>query len=119
MEDLIIIGDLQVWPRDLGEMTWGEAMDAMANLGPGWRVPTLDEFKKILYPHVSKIPNVRASKWQLADYWSSTQYDLNNMFCFNFGETYTPAYNKTKSYYVLAVRDFNTETLLNYLLKDF
>ena len=120
MEDaIIIIEDLQVWPEDLGKMTWGEALDAMAALGPNWRAPTLDEFKRILLPNVSKIPNVRASKWQLASYWSSTEYDLNNMYCFNFGETYIPAYVKTTPRYLLAVRDFNGNSAITYLFKDF
>ena len=116
---MIIIGGLEVWPEDLGKMTWQEAIDATVNLGLDWRLPTIQEFKEILYPNSLKIPNVRASKWQLSEYWSSTQYDLNNMVCFNFGETYTPAYNKNRKYYVLAVRDFNASTAIEYLLKDF
>lgn len=120
MEDVITIGDLEIWPEDFPKkMTWHEANTEIAKLGSGWRVPTLDEFKRILYPNRSKLPNAKTSKWQLADYWSSTQYDSNNMFCFNFGETYTPAYNKTKSYYMLAVRDRPIERIVANLLKEF
>jgi hypothetical protein len=116
MRDLIIIGELQVWPRDLGEMTWDEAMVEVTKLGPGWRLPTLDEFKETLYPGRSGILGLADD-----DYWSNTKYYANySAWYFNFSNGqfhYTS--NKNPTFYVLAVRDFGGETALEILLKDF
>ena len=40
METIIIEG-LQIWPEDLGKMTWDEAMAEVKELGPDWRLPTI------------------------------------------------------------------------------
>lgn len=112
----IIIGELQVWPKDLGKMTWDEANIEIAKLGPGWRLPTIAEFKETLYPGRSGIPG-------LVDdddyYWSSTEIDNYSAWTFSFSNGY--AYYTIKYYtpYVRAVRDFGGETALGILLQDF
>jgi len=112
--ETIIIGDLQVWPEDLGEMTWDEATARVAKLGPGWRLPTIREFEDVLYPNMKKIPKI--SK---AFYWSNTETD--NYFAWHFYFYYgianfNPKYN---TFYVRAVRDFTGEIALDLLLKEF
>ena len=39
------LDNLEVYKSDLGEMSWEEAKQACANLGDGWRLPTLDELE--------------------------------------------------------------------------
>ena len=110
-----IIDTLEVWPRDLGKMTWDEATQKVKRLGEGWRLPTKEEFENILYPNKSKIPNLKTEF-----YWSSTENDIYNVWPFNFtngNANYT--YHKFNSYYVRAVRDFSGEIALELLLKDF
>jgi hypothetical protein len=113
MRDLII-EHLQIWPEDLGEMTWEEATAEVAKLGPGWRLPTIREFEDVLYPNMKKIPKI--SK---AYYWSSTDYANLIAWTFYFlnGNAY---YNhKLTTFYVRAVRDFTGEVALDLLLKEF
>lgn len=115
-ETIIIIGDLQVWPEDLGKMTWEEAKESCASLSNGWRLPTLAEFKKTLYPDRSGIPNTDSNY-----YWSSTDYDYdtNTMWIFHFLNGKASLTNKHNTYYVRPVRDFTGEIALDLLLKEF
>ena len=115
MRDLIIIDGLQVWPKDLGEMTWDEATAEVAKLGPGWRLPTIREFEDVLYPNMKKIPKIRK-----AYYWSSTESTANYAWTFYFlnGSTYDYS-SKYSTLFVRAVRDFNGEVALDLLLKEF
>ena len=114
MRDAIIIENLQVWPEDLGEMTWDEATARVAKLGPGWRLPTIREFEDVLYPNMEKIPKIRT-----VNYWSSTVYVYYTAWNFYFlnGTAYTT--NKNYTSYVRAVRDFTGEIALDLLLKEF
>ena len=116
----ILIDRLEIWPRDLGKMTWDEAKVEVAKLGPGWRLPTVDEFKEILYPNRAKIPKIRSNKFQTSAYWSSTEYENFSgwYFTFYYGKAYSNYY-KPNTFYVRAVRDFTGETAITYLLKDF
>ena len=114
METVIIKG-LEVWPRDLGEMTWDEAKIEVAKLGPGWRLPTIKEFRETLSSMYYHIPNLHGD-----DYWSSTENDYNYTawtFFFSSGTAYH--YYKSNTNYVRAVRDFGADVALEYLLKDF
>jgi hypothetical protein len=114
MRDLII-EDLQVWPEDLGEMTWKEATAEVAKLGPDWRLPTIEEFREVLYPNIEKIPKI--SK---ASYWSSMENANNNAWNFNFNNGGANYYaSKVNTYYVRAVRDFTGMMAIDLLLKDF
>lgn len=117
----ILIDRLEIWPRDLGNMTWDEAKVEVAKLGPGWRLPTVNEFKEILYPNEAKIPKIRSNKFKTSAYWSSTEYDDNYYFAWYFSFYYRYAFknNKNSTSYVRAVRDFTGETAITYLLKDF
>jgi len=114
MRDALIIEHLQVWPEDLGEMTWDEATARVAKLGPGWRLPTIREFEDVLYPNMKKIPKIRK-----ATYWSSMEYDNYSAwyFYFYFGNADTCSKNITEL--VRAVRDFTGMMAIDLLLKDF
>jgi hypothetical protein len=116
MRDLIIIGELQVWPRDLGKMTWDEATSSVKKLGLGWRLPTIKEFKETLYPGRSGMLDIGRDY-----YWSSTEnpYYSDLAWTFSLYAGYSSSYPKEHSYRVLAVRDFGGETALEILLKDF
>ena len=43
----ITLDNIEVYESDLAEMTWTEAKKACADLGDGWRLPTLDELKSL------------------------------------------------------------------------
>ena len=116
METIIIEG-LQIWPEDLGKMTWDEAMAEVKELGPDWRLPTIKEFKEVLYPNRSEILEV-SDKF----YWSSTE-NVNfssyaSTFLFPYGGNVGNA-NKKYTGCVCAVRDFTSGVAIEYLLKDF
>jgi hypothetical protein len=61
------IGNLEVYPYDLGYMKWDEAMKICAYLGEGWRLPTKDELN-VLYENKYKIRCFASD-----NYWSSTE----------------------------------------------
>lgn len=111
MKDIVIIENLEIWPGDLGEMTWDEANTEIAKLGPGWRLPTLEEFNEVLYPNKNKL----FDDTSFAKYWSSTEFD-NSAWNFKPINGYSYPTFKDLTCYVRAVRDFNA---LDYLLKDF
>jgi hypothetical protein len=104
MRDVIIIEDLQVWPKDLGKMTWAQSTEMAQSLGPGWRLPTIEEFYDVLYPNRKNLPDIEGEY-----YWSSTEYD-------NYSACY---FLKGNPLYVRAVRDFTGEVALDLLLKNF
>ena len=53
------IGEIEVMKKNLGKMTWNEAIKACENLGDGWRLPTKVEVLNILGPNNSEIPNLK------------------------------------------------------------
>ncbi len=112
---MIIIGELQVWPKDLGKMTWGEATARVAKLGPGWRLPTIEEFKEVLYPNRKNLPDIVEEEY----YWSSTEDSNPYSLYFTFLYGFAHIYPKDNPLYVRAVRDFTGEAALDLLLKDF
>ncbi len=111
---MLIIGELEIWPRDLGKMTWDEANTEVAKLGSGWRLPTIEEFKEILYPNRNRILNL-----QDESYWSSTEDNSFTAWYFYFTDGYASYYYKYNSPYVRAVRDLTAEVVAEYLLKEF
>jgi hypothetical protein len=115
MRDAIIIRDLEMWPTNLGKMTWEKATARVAKLGPGWRLPTIEEFKEVLYPNRKNMPDIVEGEY----YWSSTAHA--NLSAWNFPFYYVTANNSNKNstYYVSAVRDFGGVEALDYLLQDF
>ena len=117
MEDTIIIDGLEIWPKDLGKMPWQEATTEVAKLGPGWRLPTIEELRYTLYPSRSGILGLDVTGKY---YWSSTENDNYNAWYFYFTNEYANSItNKSNTGYVRAVRDFTWEAALEYLLKDF
>ena len=64
---------LQVAYEDLGEMNWYDAKKACANLGNGWRLPTLEELQ-VMYKELHlKGKGGFPGGW--CWYWSSTLND--------------------------------------------
>ena len=112
MRDIVIIENLEIWPGDLGEMDWDEANTATSKLGPGWRLPTLDEFNEVLYPNRAKL----FDDTSFAQYWSSAESDGGLAWYFDFDDGVAYPAFKDLTFYVLAVRDFDA---LEYLLKNF
>jgi hypothetical protein len=113
----LIIENLQVWPDDLGKMTWEEATERVKELGPGWRLPTIEEFDETLYPNRKEMFRVLKHNW----YWSSSVYTGNNRYMQYYsligGES---GYGNTfRSLQVIAVRDLTGEAAIELLLKDF
>ena len=93
----------EVYPDDLGEMNWEDAMKACADLGDGWRLPTKDELN-VLYENKDKIGGFSPSV-----YWSSTEGKISSFAWIQKMRRGGGAYgNGTKdyNYYVRAVRTF-------------
>jgi len=113
--ETVIIEHLQVWPEDLGKMTFNKAKIEVAKLGPGWRLPTIEEFRETLFPNREKIIKID----KLDDYWSSTDFDYlyaRSFYFYNGSDHYN---YKNNTYHVRAVRDFGADFAIEYLLKDF
>ena len=94
------IGNLEVMTKDLGEMNWYDAMKACADLGDGWRLPTIEELT-ILHQNKDKIGGF-ANKY----YWSSKEGGSTNAYGFPFGDGFSYDYGKGYKSYVRAVRAF-------------
>jgi hypothetical protein len=93
---------LEIMTKDLGKMTWYEATEMCKDFGDGWRLPTVEEFKKI-YKYKDFIGGFQESFYSF--YWGSTEYDDVVAWDFDFtdGVAYIDA--KDASFYVRAVRD--------------
>jgi hypothetical protein len=90
---------LEVMTKDLGKMNWEDAKIACADLGAGWRLPTIDEFRKI-YKSKDKIGGFAFNY-----YWSSTEYANVYAWTFSFNRGSASNGNKDRlTYYVRAVR---------------
>ena len=89
----------EVYPTDLGEMNYEEAIKACAKLGKGWRLPTRLELL-LIYENKEGIGGF-ANDY----YWSSSEYD--NIFAWyqNFINGYQFHNNKNDTGYVRAIRD--------------
>lgn len=106
------------------KMTWCEGIKAIKRLNQKtdteiikneiskiknnkWRLPTIEEFKNILYPNKDKIPNIAFNKYDY--YWSSSKHYtlVAQVFDFSKGKNF---YNgKDDTGYVYAVRNiFNS-----------
>jgi hypothetical protein len=92
--------ELEVWPQDLGDMTVVDAKSACANLGSGWRLPTLEELQ-VMYEelHLKGKGNFD-DDW----YWSSTEEGADKAWLVFFirGDDYD--FNKDDHHQVRAVR---------------
>ena len=76
----VIIKNLEILKNDIGCMPWEEAKIACSMLGEGWRLPTIDEFKNIIYKNRDKIGG-----FEKYSYWSSSE--LTSDFVWNQGFT--------------------------------
>jgi regulator of replication initiation timing len=100
------IGNLEVYPYDLGDMKWDEAMKICAYLGEGWRLPTKDELH-VLFWNKDKIRCFAS-----ANYWSSTEFvnyrstDFDKYYAQNFNSGNHYQFHKNSSNNVRAVRTF-------------
>ena len=114
MKDPIIIDHLEIWPTDLGKFNWREAAAKLAELGPGWRLPTREEFKLILNPNKEEI-SVLDGSW----YLSSTPGYVNNHWIYSFSDGYENYFHDDHQFLIRPVRELTGEVALDYLLKEF
>ena len=70
---------LEVMTKDLGQMNWEEAKKACADLGDGWRLPTIDELKD-MYQYRNK----KKCGFKYSNYWSGTEYSNTHSWCSSF-----------------------------------
>ena len=95
------IGNIEVAQFDFPKkMIWYEAKKACADLGNGWRLPTIDE-NNFIYNNKAKIGGF-ANDY----YWSSSEYDDSNARELYFSNGYQGRNNKYNYNLVRAVRYF-------------
>jgi len=87
------------------EMNWSNAMSACQNLGHGWRLPSIEELEAMYEQlHTKGKGNFKTDfiDW----YWSSSEYNANDSWFFNFAFANGQAnyYHKLYSTHVRAVR---------------
>ena len=87
----------EVYPNDLGEMYWEDAMKACADLGDGWRLPTRLE---LLLMYNQEDHNIFVNVL----YWSSTEYGNNYAWAQVFANGNQNLDGKDNLYSVRAVR---------------
>jgi hypothetical protein len=90
--------NLEVMKTDLGKMTWVDANKACEKLGEGWRLPTIDELKKI-YSLKDKIGGFNNDY-----YWSITETEFTLALYFNFFNGTEKDSKEDSTGYVRAVR---------------
>lgn len=92
---------IQVAFQDLSEMKWVQAKKACANLGKGWRLPTLEELQ-VMYKELHlKGRGDFCPYW----YWSGTEHSASFAWNVSFANGDTGLNDKDKySYRVRAVR---------------
>ena len=88
----------EVYPNDLGEMTWNDAMKACADLGDGWRLPTRLE---LLLMHINQDG---LGGFANNYYWSSSEDDFNFAWLQDFLVGLQTSNSKSLAYYVRDVR---------------
>jgi hypothetical protein len=73
------------------------------NLQNKWRLPTIDEFEKVLHPNQDSIPNFK----NYSVYWSSSEYYSSGAWSFGFNYGGFAYFNSSKysTEQVRAVRD--------------
>ena len=116
--ETILIDGLEIWPEELGKMSVNRSVSALNQLGPGWRLPTLEEFKEILYPHREKL-SVSISDGDNEDYyWSSSEKDEYRNYCFGFDRGWGNNFDDANALRILAVRDVTAEKAIDTLFGD-
>ena len=94
------IGNLEVMPNDLGQMSWKDAKKACSDLGDGWRLPTRVELD-LLYQNKENIGG-----FDNYEYWSSESTDQNSAWIQYFGNGYQYTNDGAEIPYVRVVRTF-------------
>lgn len=94
---------LEVMTEDLGEMDWYEAIKACADLGDGWRLPTIDELNALSNHYWS---DDDTGNFRVEFYWSSTEKENGDVYVYEFGREREGWSGKTNISYVRAVRTF-------------
>jgi hypothetical protein len=114
----IRIGNIEVAQNDFpAPMNWYDAKKACADLGNGWRLPTIEELTNIyLNKHkigvfasdgLHGINRIDQSRCFLkCFYWSSTEEHNGNALCQHFNSISLLSCFKDNTYYVRAVRSF-------------
>ena len=88
----------EVYPRDAElKLEHDDAVKYCKGLGKGWRLPTRKEQLE-MYKHKESL------KLDDAYYWSSTEYNSNNAWYYNFKYGYSSYNYKINTYRVRAVR---------------
>ena len=81
------------------QMNWDNANEFCKKLGPGWRLPSIDELE-IMYKNNKKI-NLDGV------YWSSTESDSSSVWVLGFHDGISgPNYSKTNTCYVRAIKTY-------------
>jgi len=99
----VVLGNLEIAEYDFYDrMNIGDAKQACASLGDGWRLPTTDELSII---HKEKL---EVGGFTYGDYWSSDTYSSGvtyNYFLMFFGGAKDSTISLNDKKYVRAVRD--------------
>jgi len=99
--DLITVNQtisIQVYPTDLGDMSWDDAVKACSDLGDGWRLPSRIELL-LMYENKEIIGGFADN-----NYWSSTEISYNYAWLQNFNNGKQFNYYKNFKYNVRAVK---------------
>ena len=92
---------LQIANQDFyTEMNWQEAKKACANLGSGWRLPTIEELQEM---HEQLHKNGKGN-FKSKVYWSGTERDASEAWLFGFYNGMVGYYDKDNPNGVRAVR---------------
>jgi hypothetical protein len=78
------------------------------NLQNKWRLPTIEEFEKVIYPNKDEIPNLKKD----SSYWSSSEYSPSVAWAFYFfyNRAHYSANGKLHLTRVRAVRDVSSDS---------
>lgn len=87
----------EVYPEDLGEHNWNDAVKVCNELGDGWRLPTREEL------HLMWLN--KDDSFAAAYYWSSSEFNNNNAWDQYFSNGNQFISYKLNTNYVRAVRD--------------
>lgn len=103
--DTVIVGQLQVMKQDLGAMPWLDATAACQKLGPGWRLPTIEELG------VMQTKKADIGGFVNSLYWSSSEVPPANAYIQSFVEAKVANDDKNYLFHVRAVRSVTIVTI--------